>query len=95
MEVEVEVGEGSNVGRSFDTRGEERAPEAKANITTTGRLYRAARRYACTRGTLRTSCVKPIGQMYWSNHSPVREPRCLLHRVRISLVKAQLRPDGL
>ena len=53
MEVKLEMVDGWNVGRSFDdSRGEERAPEANANMTTTGRFYRAATRYACMRGAL-------------------------------------------
>ena len=65
MEVELVVGEGSNVGHRFDqsdTRGEERAPEAKANITTTGRLYRAARRYACMRGTYASPALSELSK---------------------------------
>ena len=43
---EVEVGKGSNVGRSFDQNRHQRRRKANANITATGRLYRAATRYA-------------------------------------------------
>lgn len=84
------------VSTKIGTRGEERVPEANANMTTTGGLYRAATRYACMRGTF-TQLLRQMKLSKWIGGATafVREPRCLLHRIRISLVKAQLRPYGL